>query len=218
MKSVYESHGGSMAPRIGMAIGGALLVALAWWLLECGQPSGDTARRLFLAIGVTIYYIRILFTEFVFLKRDVQWSEALTIVPWLAFIVLMLAMEGGANTAPFGVAAIAGAVLFAAGSWINSASEFARHMWKRQPENRGRLYTGGWFRYSRHPNYLGDELSFTGLCLIAGAWITAVIPALMLAGFVFVNVPMLDRHLHRHYGAAFDDYARRTRKLIPFVY
>ena len=40
----------------------------------------------------------------------------------------------------------------------------------------------------------------------------------MLAGFVFVNIPVLDSHLHDHYGGAFDDYARRTRKLIPFVY
>ena len=40
----------------------------------------------------------------------------------------------------------------------------------------------------------------------------------MLAGFVFVNIPILDAHLHDHYGAAFEEYARRTRKLIPFVY
>jgi protein-S-isoprenylcysteine O-methyltransferase Ste14 len=47
---------------------------------------------------------------------------------------------------------------------------------------------------------------------------TAVIPLLMLLGFVFVNVPVLDAHLHDHYGAEFDEYARRTRKLIPFLY
>jgi protein-S-isoprenylcysteine O-methyltransferase Ste14 len=48
--------------------------------------------------------------------------------------------------------------------------------------------------------------------------VTAVIPVLMLAGFVFVNIPVLDSHLHDHYGSAFDEYARRTRKLIPFLY
>jgi protein-S-isoprenylcysteine O-methyltransferase Ste14 len=40
----------------------------------------------------------------------------------------------------------------------------------------------------------------------------------MPAGFVFVNIPVLDAHLHDHYGSAFDEYAQRTRKLIPFVY
>ena len=54
--------------------------------------------------------------------------------------------------------------------------------------------------------------------MILGEWVTAVIPVLMLAGFVFVNIPMLDSHLHDKYGAAFEEYAGRTRKLIPFVY
>lgn len=77
---------------------------------------------------------------------------------------------------------------------------------------------GGLFRYTRHPNYFGDLLSFSKLCLISGAWVTAVVPLIMLAGFVFVNVPMLDYHLRGHYGAAFDECASRTRKLIPFLY
>ncbi len=86
---------------------------------------------------------------------------------------------------------------------MNSYAEYARHAWKQRLENRGRLYTAGLFRYSRHPNYLGDLISFTGLCLMSGAWFTAVIPVLMLAGFAFVNIPVLDSHLHEKYGAAF---------------
>jgi steroid 5-alpha reductase family enzyme len=116
------------------------------------------------------------------------------------------------------MAGAAGIVLFLTGSWMNSYAEYARHKWKQRAENRGRLYTLGLFRYSRHPNYLGDLISFSGLCLIAGRWITAVVPLMMLCGFVFANIPMLDAHLHDHYGTAFDEYAKRTRKLIPFLY
>jgi hypothetical protein len=47
---------------------------------------------------------------------------------------------------------------------------------------------------------------------MAGAWLTAVIPVLMLAGFVSVNIPVLDSHLRDHCDA------RLTRKLIPFLY
>ena len=117
-----------------------------------------------------------------------------------------------------GVVAMIGMVLFVFGSWVNSHAEYARYNWKRLEENHGRLYTRGLFQYSRHPNYLGDLISFSGICLIGGAWITIVIPVLMLAGFVFVNIPLLDSHLHDHYGAAFDEYAAHTRKLIPFLY
>lgn len=31
------------------------------------------------------------------------------------------------------------------------------------------------------------------------------------------NVPKLDRYLREHYGAAFADYERRTKRLIPFL-
>ncbi|MGH9454843.1 MAG: methyltransferase family protein, partial [Terriglobia bacterium] len=117
-----------------------------------------------------------------------------------------------------GAAGVMGVVLFVVGSWMNSRAEYARHVWKQRSENTGKLYTQWLFRYSRHPNYLGDLISFSGLCLISGEWLTAVIPVLMLAGFVFVNIPALDSHLRDHYGPAFDEYARRTRKLIPFVY
>ena len=229
-RSMYELQGASAAQRVALGLIAGAWVVLAWWLLLgsglsvaskwfgwIGGP-GDEARRICLGAAFTIYYVRILFTEFVFLKRGVSWSEVFTIAPWLLFIVVLLGIAGGTKAAPFGLAAVIGVILFALGSWMNSYAEYARHVWKQRPENRGKLYTGGLFRYSRHPNYLGDLLSFSGLCLISGTWVTAIIPILMLAGFVFVNVPVLDAHLRDHYGGAFDEYARRTRKLIPFVW
>jgi protein-S-isoprenylcysteine O-methyltransferase Ste14 len=67
-------------------------------------------------------------------------------------------------------------------------------------------------------NYFGDLVLFTGLALLSGVWFTLTIPALMLLGFVLFNVPVLDAYLHDKYGSAFDEYARRTRTLIPGVY
>jgi protein-S-isoprenylcysteine O-methyltransferase Ste14 len=229
-RKMYELRGPTLPQRITLAIIGGGWVLLAWWLLAGGGlsrlgewleqdwPPENAARRMCLAGGFTIYYLRILFTVFVFLKRGVGWSEVFTIAPWLLFIVLLIGIAGGTNAEPFGIASAIGCVLFVVGSWVNSYAEYSRHVWKGMPENMGRLYTEGLFRYSRHPNYLGDLLSFSGLCLITGAWVTAAVPALMLAGFVFVNIPVLDAHLRDHYGSAFDEYARRTRKLIPFVY
>lgn len=136
---------------------------------------------------------------------------------WLACIYLLFAIAGGTNPVQLSASVGLGAVLFLAGSWMNSYAEYGRHRWKQRPENRGRLYTLGLFRYSSHPNYLGDVISFTGICLISGRWVCVFIPTIMLLG-LFVNIPMLDSHLHCHYSAAFDEYAARTSKLIPFVY
>ncbi len=193
--SMYELRDPSRAQRLTLAGLAGVSLMLAWWLLLgpglkiagtwfgwIGKP-GDEIRRICLAAGFSIYYIRILFTEFVFLKRGVSWSEVFTIAPWLLCIVALLATTGGTNPAPLGWVVAVGSVLFVVGSWMNSYAEYARHVWKLRPENRGQLYTLGLFRYSRHPNYFGDLLSFSGLCLVSGAWITSVVPILMLMGF-----------------------------------
>ncbi|HKV04366.1 MAG TPA: DUF1295 domain-containing protein [Candidatus Acidoferrales bacterium] len=227
---MFERTDASMAQRVVLGVLAGALVAMIWWLLLRGGleiaggwlgwtwTSGDAGRRITLAAIFCIYYIRLLFTVFVFLKRGMSWSEVFTIAPWLLGVSLLLSISGGTNPDALGVVGGIGMVLFVAGSWMNSHAEYARHLWKRRPENQGRLYTHGLFRYSRHPNYFGDLVLFSGACLLAGGWITAIIPVLMLAGFVFVNIPVLDSHLHDHYGAAFDEYAKHTRKLIPFVY
>jgi len=229
-QQMYEVTGRTRAQRVTLAASLALCVALTWWLLWDGGlaiagawfglhlVAGIPLRRAYIASALSIYFVRVLFTDFVFLKRGISWTEVFTIAPWVLCLYLFFDFCGGTNPAALGPASLAGVSLFALGSWINSYAEYQRHKWKRQPKHRGMLYTQGLFRYTRHPNYLGDLLSFTGLCFLADRWYTAIVPLLMLAGFVFVNVPTLDAHLQARYGRAFDEYARKTRKLIPFVY
>ncbi len=227
---VYGLTGASRPQRVTLAIVIACCVGVAWWLLFGGGVvtagawfgrewvAGDLMRRAVLAIALSIYFIRVLFTEFVFLKRGVSWVEVFTIAPWVFCIYVLLAVAGGTNPAALGFAGFDGAVLFVLGSWMNTYAEYQRHVWKQCPDRKGKLFTGGLFCRVRHPNYLGDLISFSGLCMLAGRWVTVIIPVLMLCGFVFVNVPALDAHLREHYGAEFDEWAGKTRKLIPFVY
>ena len=228
--SIYDLRDPTRAQRFFLTAGIAACVGVAWWLLfgevisgiatriTSAAPAADPIRRLLLALALTIYFIRLLFTQFVFLRRAIRWGEAITITIWVAFIYLLLSLTARANTHPAGLVTTTGIALFLLGSWMNSWSEYQRHRWKQRPENHGRLYTAGLFRFCRHPNYFGDLIAFSGLALIAGRWITGIIPAIILVGFVFVNIPMLDAHLADRYGEEFITWARRTRKLIPFVY
>ena len=227
---MYDLREPSRPQRLMLVVVIGAWVAIAWWLLVgggiemvgiwSGHPwhTGNSIRRFLLGVALSIYFIRLLFTQFVFLKRAIGWSEAATVAIWVACIYLLLSLAGGTNSSPIGPADALGIAFFLWGSWMNSWAEYTRHLWKGKPENRGRLYTQGLFRLCRHPNYLGDLLSFSGLALIAGRWIAGIIPAIMLLGFVFANIPMLDAHLAERYGEEFEVYARRTRKLIPFVY
>lgn len=229
-RTMYELPDHSTPRKLTLAIGAGLWALIANWLLlgsglaRTGEwfgeiwTAGDLVRRALLSAGFCIYYVRLLLVVFRFLRRGVSWSEVSIITSWLFILCAALAILGGRNVRPIGIAEITGIVLYAVGSWLHTYSEFRRDVWKRRPENRGRLYTKGLFRYAIHINYFGDLVLFTGLGLLTGSPFALLVPALMLAGFVFINIPVLDSHLHDKYGAAFDEYAARTHKLIPFVY
>jgi steroid 5-alpha reductase family enzyme len=228
--SLYETGQSPGVERFVFAALAGAWVGLAWYLLLGGGlakaggwfsqdwAAGDPTRRICLAVAFSIYYVRILFTVFVFQKQRMGWGSVFGITTWILCIYVFLAILAGVTHRSLGYTGVAGLLLFLAGCWMNSHAEYTRDVWKQLPQNHGRFYPGGLFRYTRHPNYLGDLLSFSGLCLISGSWISILIPLLMLAGFVFVNIPRLDSHLHAHYGAEFDQYASHTPKLIPFVY
>ena len=125
---IYAAYERSMPQRIFLIVAAGACAGAAWWVLfgHVGawlgwnwQP-GDEVRRLCLGIALTIYFVRLLFTLFVFLKRAMSWSEAWTIAPWILLIDLVLAFAGGSNPALFAAAGATDCVLFGLGSWMNS--------------------------------------------------------------------------------------------------
>ena len=76
----------------------------------------------------------------------------------------------------------------------------------------------GLFRNAMHINYFGDLVLFAGWVLLTRRWVLLVVPGLMLLGFMFFNMPALDRYLAERYGEAFRADVARTKKLIPFLY
>ncbi|MBK8492686.1 MAG: DUF1295 domain-containing protein [Saprospirales bacterium] len=47
---------------------------------------------------------------------------------------------------------------------LNSGGEILRHQWKKKPENKGKIYTQGFFKYSRHINYFETFFGSPFLC------------------------------------------------------
>ncbi|MEO8413133.1 MAG: DUF1295 domain-containing protein [Ginsengibacter sp.] len=101
---------------------------------------------------------------------------------------------------------------------MNTFSELLRSAWKKNPSNKGKLYTGGLFKYPMHINYFGDLLWVSGYALVTGNGYSIFIVIFLFCFFAFYNIPMLDKHLASKYGVAFEGYKRRTKKLVPFVY
>lgn len=90
---------------------------------------------------------------------------------------------------------------------------------KRRPENRGQLMTGGLWRWTRHPNYFGEALLWWGIFLIslsAGMdrfWLVfSPLTITLLLRFVS-GVPMLEK---KYAGRAdWEAYRRRTSIFFP---
>lgn len=226
---IYAHEGRSIPQRVVLVVAQTLcLAAAAWLLLGDGIPTvagwfgwdlvpGDQARRYLLFAFCLVVYVRILFTGLYLLKRAIGWEEAFSIP--LAFLLYYVGfgLLGGSQQVPLDWIDGLAVLLFAGGSFLNTYSEILRDRWKKRPENKGRLYTEGLFRYSRHINYFGDLVWVSGFALATrNAW-SALIPALLFAFFYFYNAPQLDRHLEQKYPGEFAAYKERVKMLIPFL-
>lgn len=77
------------------------------------------------------------------------------------------------------------------------------------------LATGGPFRYTRNPLYLGSFILGAG-CVAAGASLPLAVAFVAL--FALIYAPVMrgeSRHLRRLFGEAYDAYARRTPLFLP---
>jgi len=187
------------------------------WLKEY-QLAGDLLRRILIASCLVIYFVRLQVTVWVFQKRKWTWLETITITVLMSFVLYAFASGGGNNKRVVGAVEIIGILFYLSGSYINTHSEYFRHVWKLKEENRGRLYTEGLFSLAMHINYFGDIVLFTGLAMITHSLSMLIIPLIMAMNFVFNIIPSLDRYLEKKYKDEFRDYSKKTKKLIPLIY
>ena len=75
-----------------------------------------------------------------------------------------------------------------------------------------RLVTGGVYRVTRNPMYLGTTLLYLGLALLANSiWPLLFLPiALLVVGGLFI--PYEERRMHRLFGPEYDLYRSRVRR------
>lgn len=212
----------SIAPKVAMITWYLICSSGASWLtftsINGENPSGSTDRQVALLSCILIYVARAATTLFVFMKRKIPWWEAAWGGGMIGLMLFLFLRDGLRTSQPIAFVDVVGLVLYCAGSYFGSASEYSRHIWKTRPENQGHLYTEGFFKYSRHINYFGDLLLFGGCAILTRQLWTGIVPLVMALNFVFILIPAHDAYLARRYGREFEDYARRTKKLVPFLY
>jgi len=212
----------STGPKVAITLWYLLCVSAAVWItvstrLESDQ-TGNPGRQAALLACVAVYVARAAHTLFVYVKRTIPWWEAAWGAGIIGCVLFFFLLGGLRASQPIGPLDLVGLLLYVAGSYLGTASEHARHVWKARPENQGRLYTEGLFRYSRHINYFGDLLLFGGCAVLTRQLWTGIVPLAMALNFILVIIPAHDAYLAVRYRSEFDHYARRTSKLIPLLY
>ena len=81
-----------------------------------------------------------------------------------------------------------------------------------------RVIDTGPYRLVRHPAYTGSLLSFIGLTLCGGNALSMIVLLVPIA-LAFANrIAVEEAALTAGLGSRYADYAKRTRRLVPFVY
>lgn len=112
------------------------------------------------------------------------------------------------------------------GLWLTAAGleALADHQLARfrsNPANAGKVMSAGLWRFSRHPNYFFQTLTWVAYALIAlpapAGWVAFFAPALVLLLVLFVTgVPAAEESSLRSRGDAYRRYQAETSVFIPW--
>ena len=215
---------------------GFVAIALS---VAAAAPAGLAARAWLLGVLVAVWGLRL--SHYIFWRnkgksedyRYRKWREEAGaawwwrsyfkvfvlqgVIMWLVAAPLV-AVIGSAPQQPLNWVDGLGAAVWLVGFYFEAAGDWQLSRFKADSANKGRLFTGGVWRYTRHPNYFGDAAVWWGHYLMAaasGAWWTIYSPLLMTFLLVRVSgVRMLESAL-RDSKPGYRDYVASTSAFFP---
>lgn len=185
------------------------------------------ARAILVASLVAIWTIRL--GSFLFLRiaqdgRDVRFDEikpvfwrfftAWTISGLWVFLTAFAALMviTSTNEKPLGIFAYLGLAVWVLGFAIEVTADRQKRIFRRDPANKGQFISTGLWAWSRHPNYFGEIMLWTGVFIIAipvfqgWQWLAVLSPIFVYLLLTRVSgVPMLEKIADKRWGGQ-DDY------------
>ncbi len=201
--------------------------------------SGDLdLRAMLVAAMVMVWAVRL--SSFLFLRiskagKDSRFDELKTrplrfLMAWtiqglwvLLTAAAALAIITGGVREPLGVIGIAGIAIWAAGMLIEIVSDRQKSVFKADPANEGKFINVGLWAWSRHPNYFGEILLWTGMAIVAvpvlqgWQWVTLISPVFVAFLLIKISgIPLLEDKADERWGgqADYEAYKRQTPVLM----
>lgn len=227
---LYGQKNKSIPQKIVIHLNEILFLWLSYWILfqsggnwidsnlNIPNAIGNSDRRIIIFVFSIIIFFRLAYMMIFLLKRKIPWEESISVPLAFALYFIGFPLFVLPTKAPINELDYFAIGLFVVGCVLNSGSEILRNEWKKKPENKDKIYTKGFFKYSRHINYFGDILWVAAYSLVTKNWYAATIPIILFFFFALYNAPKLDKYLKDKYGKDYEDYAKKTKMLIPYIY
>lgn len=225
--SVYDPYWSVAPPLI-----------LAGWLIGHGT---FTLRQAIVLVLVTIWAVRLTANwavgwsglgqedwRYVQIREQTRgrlpwWLVSFTGIQLMPTLVVFAGMLSAwpvvVGERPFNALDVLGALVMLVAIGLETVADLQLRRFAAQETSRGRTVDIGLWRRSRHPNYLGEISLWWGLWLFGLAaapnwWWTVAGPLVMVALFVGVSVPLMEkRSLERR--ADYAEYQRNVPMLLP---
>jgi protein-S-isoprenylcysteine O-methyltransferase Ste14 len=84
--------------------------------------------------------------------------------------------------------------------------------------DRQAIVSQGPYRVIRHPGYLGTIFVWIGFALAVGNWIATIIQGILLFGVYGYRIRSEEAMLIDRFRNEYQEYRKRTWRLIPFIY
>jgi steroid 5-alpha reductase family enzyme len=112
-----------------------------------------------------------------------------------------------------------GATVWLVGFLFEAVGDHQLRQFKKSAASRGKIMTGGLWKFTRHPNYFGEAAAWWGIYIIALSvpygWAAVVSPLTITFLLLGVSgVPMLEKKYQEN--PEFAAYARRTSAFFPW--
>ena len=142
------------------------------------------------------------------------------------FVTLLAALIAVTSPAAAGwdVWATLGLAIWAGGFAVEAVADYQKNAFKADPANQGRFIQQGLWAWSRHPNYFGEIVLWTGIAVMATpamggwqwlGWISPLFVAWLLTQVS--GIPMLEQRADERWGgqADYEAYKATTPALVP---
>jgi steroid 5-alpha reductase family enzyme len=142
---------------------------------------------------------------------------ALTLAAALAIITTQVRRSPG-------IFAYTGLGLWLLGISLEALADYQKSRFRSDPANKGKFIDTGLWSWSRHPNYFGEILLWTGVAIIAAPvlrgwqWVTIISPVFVALLLTRISgIPILEKRANEKWGGRqdYETYRRETSVLIP---